>query len=190
MLKHLLKRIALTLIFAFCLLPSVHAQKQTIDTIHKVQKAPVPYPDPKKAMLYSIVLPGLGQAYNKSWWKIPVIYAGLGTCAYFAITNGKQYNNFHNALIDLGNHKVDQLNSIYLAGDLVNGENYYKRYRDLSYIAAAFVYLLNIVDANVDAQLHNFDVSDNISFRFTPQLNMDMTGRYIMQPGFCFIKKF
>ncbi len=180
----------LIFLFTLCLLPPTHAQKQTTDTIPKVKKTHVPYPDPKKALLYSLVLPGLGQAYNKSWWKIPVIYAGLGTCAYFAITNGKQYNDFRNALTDLNNGKVDPLNSIYLAGDLVNGETYYKRYLDLSYIAAAFIYMLNIVDANVDAQLHNFDVSDNISFRFAPQFNMDMTGRYVMQPGFCFIKKF
>jgi hypothetical protein len=142
--------------------------------------------DPKTAMICSAVIPGLGQALNKKYWKVPIVYAGLGAMAYFIITNQQSYNQFLGALKD----STNSLNKIYTKTDLVNGENYYARYRNLSIIGAAFIYMLNIIDANVDAQMRRFDVSDNLSFHFTPSLTPTPTGGYTFQPGFTFIKRF
>lgn len=185
MLRHFPGKFIFCFLIAFSSLQYLHAQK-VVDTVPKVKH---PYPDPHVAMLSSIIVPGLGQFYNKRWWKAGIIYAGLGTCAYFAITNQQMYSQAHNALIDIDNGKPNPYPD-YTATDLFSIENYYSRNRDISYIAAAFIYILNIVDANVDAQLHNFDISDNISLHFTPLFYTDITGRSTLQPGFSLTKRF
>ena len=158
-----------------------------IDTAKKVSFwKKMAYPNPKVAMICSAVIPGLGQAYNHKYWKIPIVYVGLGAMAYFIYTNQQQYHQFITALKD----STQPLNKIYTKTDLVNGENFYARYRNLSIIGAAFIYMLQIVDANVDAQMHTFDVSDNLSFHFTPNLVPTSTGSYTFEPGFTFIKRF
>jgi hypothetical protein len=186
--RHLTNKFFLCFLIVLCSLQYSNGQK-VADTVPKVKH---PYPDPKVAMLSSIIVPGLGQFYNKRWWKVGIIYAGLGTCAYFAVTNQQQYAKYHQLLVnsDKGIPNPDPTTNVYTASDLFTIENYYGRNRDISYIAAAFIYILNIVDANVDAQLHNFDVSDNISFRFKPQFYVDMSGRSNFQPVFCLTKRF
>lgn len=144
------------------------------------------YPNSTVAMVCSAVIPGLGQAYNKKYWKIPIVYAGLGTLGYFIVTNQQQYNIYIHAL----NHSNDPLNQIYSPSDLVARETYFARYRNISIIGAAFVYLLNIIDANVDAQLQKFDVSDNISFHFSPIMSPIPTAGFNFQPGVSFAFKF
>ena len=207
--KLLQKVFILPLIFVFALLPQ--AKAQTKDSITKVTKDSAvatlhnkdtvtkkkftltklefwkghPYPYPKLAMLCSIVLPGLGQAYNKTYWKIPVIYAGLGTMAYFIIWNNNQYQNYNSALKLRNNGGIDQYYNIYSASDLVSIESYYNRDFWLSVMGASLIYILNIVDANVDAQLHSFDVSDNISLNILP-----LVSPYGFQPTFCLVKRF
>ncbi len=209
--KLLQKVIILPLVFALALLPRAKAQtkdsatairkdttvatSKSIDTASK-KKFTLnslafwkghPYPYPKLAMICSIVIPGLGQAYNKKYWKIPIIYAGLGTMAYFAITNQQQYTIYNNALKQRTGSppQVDQFYNIYSTDALISIENYWSRYRNLSIIGAAFIYMLNIVDANVDAQLHSFDVSNNISLNVLPLLSP-----YGFQPTLCLVKRF
>jgi hypothetical protein len=128
---------------------------------------------PKLAVLLSTVVPGLGQAYNKKYWKIPIIYAGLGYCVYMTRRDNKLYNNFKKSYLELYNSgKPDSI--IYLYGveytlnGLESGKNYYRRYRDLFVIFTSGIYLMNIIDANVDAQLFDFDISDDISLRIVP----------------------
>lgn len=189
--KTLQKSFIVLLVFASGFIQTACAQKSTAtDTTLSIRK-PHPYPNPTKAMIYSAILPGAGQLYNKKWWKVPIIYAGLGTCAYFAITNNQQYNIYHNALVQRDNGQIDQFNNIYTNNDLVSIYTYYNRYMWFSILAGTFVYILNVVDANVDAQMHGFDVSDNLSFKVTPLFNSDyITGRMGVVSGFSLVKRF
>jgi len=194
--KRLLKRFILSLVFALGLIHIAGAQKSHFSLFKPkdtslVMRKPHPYPDPHKAMLLSVAFPGLGQIYNKKYWKLPIIYAGLGVLTYFAIYDGEQYNIYHSALVKRDNGQIDQFNGIYTNDDLVSIYDYWNRYMWLSIIGGTFIYILNIVDANVDAQLHGFDVSNNLSFNVTPLFNTDyMTGRMSIQPGFSLVKRF
>jgi len=135
-----------------------------------------PKHSPKKAFLYSLVCPGLGQAYNHKYWKIPIIYAGLGTFAYFIVFNQQQYNIYQGALKIRDNGGMDQFYNIYTPDDLVSARDYYHHNRDLSVIGAAVFYTLNVVDAVVDAHLFSFNVDNDISVHFAPQVNTYATG--------------
>ncbi len=134
---------------------------------------------PKAASLMSAVLPGLGQAYNRKYWKIPIIYAGLAGLTYSVVENNKKFNRFREAYIlraDLDSNTID----IYDA-QLINGEEkyseaqlqyfkeLYRKRRDLSIIFTAALYLLNIIDATVDAHFFTYDISDDLSLNFQPE---------------------
>ncbi len=129
---------------------------------------------PKKAALYSALLPGLGQAYNKKYWKIPIVYAVGGLMGYFIIDNNRQYKRYKNAYatrLDGDETTIDAFVDTYSDEDLRLLKNYYRRNRDLSYIVAGMVYVLNIVDASVDAHLFYFNVNDDLSLKISPAFN-------------------
>jgi hypothetical protein len=132
---------------------------------------------PAVAMLFSTCIPGLGQAYNKKYWKIPLVYASVGTTIYFYNYNNKLYRDYKRAYIN----KTDTLKStidIYPKNDatwLLEQVKDFRKYRDLNVILGTLFYTLNIVDAYVDAQLINFDVSDNLSMNIAPALNFNTT---------------
>lgn len=147
------------------------------------------YPEehsPKAAAISSAILPGLGQAYNKKYWKIPIVYAGLATAGYFIYYNYTIYNNFRTAyILQTDGDSTTNLSSFdvwYITGKqtinlsgyessaLQTVQNQYRNYTDLSVIIAAGIYALNILDAVVDAHFYNFDVSDNLSFNVKPYL--------------------
>lgn len=128
---------------------------------------------PRKASIYSAVLPGAGQAYNKKYWKIPVIYAGFGVLGYFVKTNNEEYKIYKEAYkfrLDGDESTVDQFVGIYADQDLVTLKNFYRRNRDLSIIGMSVLYILNIIDASVDAHLFHFNVSDDLSLQIEPAL--------------------
>lgn len=129
---------------------------------------------PRKASLYSI-LPGAGQLYNKKYWKIPIIYAGIGTSLYAAKKNNDNYLTYLNALNSRSDNEgeTDQFEN-YSDSQLITIKNYYRKNRDLSYIIAVGIYLFSIVDATVDAHLFNFNVSDDLSLHIAPPINMEM----------------
>jgi hypothetical protein len=128
----------------------------------------------RKATLYSMALPGLGQAYNHKYWKIPVIYAGFGTLAYFIHANNKKYMDFKEAykykagdstsIKPVGNPYVDK----YDASQLLEGQNYYRRNLEVSIMFTAVLYILNVVDAAVDAHFFDYNVSDDLTMRIDP----------------------
>lgn len=125
-----------------------------------------------RAALYSALLPGAGQAYNKKYWKIPIIYAGFGTLYYFIHSNNSDYKEFNNALIarnDNDSNTVDPYPNL-TDDDLRVRKDYYRRNRDFCYILTGILYTLNIIDAYVDSQLLDFDVSDNLSMHTTPAI--------------------
>ncbi len=125
-------------------------------------------------MIFSACVPGLGQVYNKKYWKVPVIYATIGTTIYFFDANNKKYLEYKRAYIaktDKDSTTID-LFPYLTESVLQEDEKYFRHYRDLSMILTGLFYTLNIVDAYVDAQLTTFDVSDNLSMRITPALNL------------------
>lgn len=138
----------------------------------KSQDSLVKQHSPKLAATLSAVVPGLGQAYNKKYWKIPVIYAGMGTLIYLTYRNNKYYQDFKNAYKELSQTNPNgfyyMYNTTFTLSGLDAGKNYYRRYRDMYAIFTVGAYFLNIIDATVDAYLFDFDVSDNLALRIQP----------------------
>lgn len=120
---------------------------------------------PAKAAFFSAVLPGLGQAYNKKYWKIPLVYGALGTSIYFYVDNNKKYHQYRDAYKSrLEGYVTDDL--AFLDNNrLIAGQKFYQRNRDLSALVTIAFYALNILDANVDAALIQFNVDENLSVR-------------------------
>lgn len=146
-----------------------------------VESAPkdlsVRFHDPKKATIMSAVLPGLGQVYNKKWWKVPIIYGGFAAAGYYLkdnLDNIDYYTGAYRAATD--DDPATQNPTDFAPTQLADIVDQYKRWRDLSYIAIAAIYILNVVDANVDAHLFYFDVSEDISFHVQPYLSPSFAG--------------
>jgi hypothetical protein len=121
---------------------------------------------PSKAAFYSAVLPGLGQAYNKKYWKIPIVYAAIGTGVYFYVDNNKQYNRVREAYKRrLAGFEDDEFQDRLTNDGLREAQKSFRRNKELSILITVGLYALNIVDANVDAHLLQFNVDDNLSFK-------------------------
>jgi len=126
---------------------------------------------PKKATLYSAILPGLGQGYNKKYWKIPVIYALGGTTAYLMAYNNIKFKTYRSALrlrYDNDNTNDDIELPDYSDNDLLVQMDSYHKKRDLFALIGVGIYVLNIVDATVDANLFYFNVSDDLTLHISP----------------------
>jgi len=120
---------------------------------------------PSKAAFYSAIVPGLGQAYNKKYWKIPIVYGAIGTSLYFYISNNKKYHKYRDAYKHrLAGFEDDEFQYLDDAR-LIQAQRFYQRNRDLSLLLSVGFYILNIVDANVDAHLLQFNVSDKLSLQ-------------------------
>jgi hypothetical protein len=153
---------------------AVSAKAQLSDTTQIKSKAEIKAKhSPKRAALYSAIVPGLGQAYNKKYWKIPVIYVGFGALAYSFNYNQSRFVKYRTAYkyrIDGDSNTVDNFVGVYSDDNLNTLQKYYHRYRDLTVIGVAVLYVLNVVDASVDAHLFSFDVSDNLSMNIQPAI--------------------
>jgi hypothetical protein len=125
---------------------------------------------PKKIGLYSAILPGFGQFKNKQYWKIPIIYIGVGVAAYSLYSNKKEYDNFRTEYAARYNGKKNVIDGlgVYTTDQLQEGMNYYQSNLDLTYVLAGVGYALQIIDAVVFAHLKGFDVSEDISLRWKP----------------------
>lgn len=165
---------------------SLYSQNNSIDSLQykKVAIDTVKLHSPKTAAMYSAILPGLGQAYNKKYWKIPLVYAGFGTIGYFIGWNNRNYKTYKIAYSDFTD-TIPQTNS-YLkiippGYDLENSthkqnfktglyrqQEYFRRNRDLLIISMIGFYGLNIIDASVDAHFFDFDISDDLSMNWQP----------------------
>lgn len=140
------------------------AQKTTNDSIASES----PTHSELKASIYSAVVPGMGQVYNRKIWKLPIIYAGIGSLGYFAYDNHQEFLRFRKAYFDRQDDLGDEFEGILSDDALINEMDRFRRYRDLNLIAAFLVYVLQILDANVDASLYDFDVSDDLSLKIAP----------------------
>jgi hypothetical protein len=147
---------------------------QTLDSIYRIVEGDLPVLDtqqvevrepksPTRALMYALVLPGLGQAYNEKYWKMPIVWAALGGIGYTIIYNtGKYEEATINFILDESSD-----NERILKG--------WKRNMELSYIVAALIYGLQILDAYVDANLYSWDVNENLSLGISPSLQPMMT---------------
>ncbi|WP_337967254.1 DUF5683 domain-containing protein [uncultured Flavobacterium sp.] len=120
---------------------------------------------PAKAAFYSAILPGLGQAYNKKYWKIPLVYGAIGTSLYFYIDNNKKYHDYRDAYKRRLEGYNDDDYKFLDNSRLIAGQKFYQRNRDLSALFVVAFYVLNIIDANVDAALIQFNVNERLSMR-------------------------
>ena len=132
--------------------------------------------NPTRAFLYSFVLPGLGQAYNTKYWKIPVVYSALGGVAFLFNYNNKQFNRYLTGLDELLRNKSDSTYAITIFTDnpeietIKQYKDKFRRNRDLSAVIFIAVYVLNFIDATVDAHLYDFDISNDLSFKIKPEI--------------------
>ncbi len=130
-----------------------------------------PFLTPKKIGLFSAIVPGLGQFYNKQYWKVGVIYAGVGVAVYFVSDNLKNYNDFRRLYAAYqSNNKSITDNARYSASEAKGLQDYYRRNLDLTVLLSALGYTLQVVDAVVFAHLKNFDISEDITLRARPVL--------------------
>lgn len=121
---------------------------------------------PSKAAFYSAILPGLGQAYNGKYWKIPIVYAAIGTGIYFYIDNNKQYNRVRDAYKRrLAGFSDDEFQNRLTDDGLREAQKNYRRNKELSLLVTFGLYALNIIDANVDAHLLQYNINDDLSLR-------------------------
>lgn len=125
------------------------------------------HPLPARASLYSALLPGLGQAYNGDYWKIPIFYGGFVVSGYCWAFNQKQYIRYKNMYIEAAAEGSTYQGNLSL-DNMIWYRNKFRRFRDYSIIATALIYVLNIIDANVFAHFNDFDISDDITFKVEP----------------------
>lgn len=145
-------------------------------------------PDSNKSLWMAMVLPGAGQIYNRKYWKLPIIYGGFVGCAYALTWNTKMYNDYSQAYQDIMSDNpnndsykdfippyVDiESNLEYYQNTFKNAKDIYRRQRDLSIFAFIGVYLLSVIDAYVDAELSDFDISKDLSLKLEPTLFNDV----------------
>ena len=154
-------------------------------------------PDAIKAVWLGAIFPGAGQMYNKSYWKLPIVYGAFMGCGYAIQFNNNRYTNYKTAFIDLYNDiqagtVTEDASKSYIAvmpdgydmtrvggesqwlSTLQNQQNVYRRYRDYSILATVLVYALSLIDAYVDAQLFDYDISPDLSLNIEPQIYYDL----------------
>jgi hypothetical protein len=186
------KIFSLILILLFLVKPfSAASQDSVAPGISKSQV--VQEHSPKKATLYSAVLPGLGQAYNHKYWKIPIVYAGFATTVYFINYNTGYYKDFRDAYTYKSNgasgDPPNDYAKTYSSDQLLTYREYFRRNLEISYIVTGVWYILNIVDATVDAHFFNYNISDDLSIQLKPAVTPGIR-RDSFNPGFSVALKF
>lgn len=153
------------------------------------KKAPIPtqknwIPNPAKAAWMAAIIPGGGQIYNRKYWKLPIIYGGFVGCAYALTWNSNMYADYKQAYIDIMDNNPSTksyMDYLPVGYDITGQEeqykqifkkrkDFYRRNRDLSIFAFVGVYLLSVIDAYVDAELSNFDISKDLGLRIEPTI--------------------
>ena len=137
-----------------------------------------PIQSPRKAAILSATLPGLGQVYNKKYWKIPIIYAGLLTSVYYINDNNVEYKRYKNAYLRRLDNNPDNDDFVgeYSSGDLLILKDFYRKNREVSILCFIGTYIINVLDASVDAHLFDYDISEDISLQITPTSTANFNG--------------
>ncbi len=168
-------------------------------------------PDPKRAVLMALI-PGLGQIYNRKYWKLPIVYGGLMGCIYAVTWNNRNYKDYYQAYYDIMDdaqypgrsaseyHQSwqdflsdtadpeDYVSSTYFQEVLKNRKDRFRRYRDMSIFITIGVYAVSIIDAYVDAQLFDFDISPDLSLHWGPEVSPAIRNNPSMYGVNCSIK--
>jgi hypothetical protein len=173
---------------------AVRAQQIKIlnDSLQVTAPIPKVVRSPKKASIYAALFPGLGQIYNRKYWKLPIVYGGYAGLIYVLGWNNNNYKDFFQGyriitqytstatmkpeerkfldnLIKNPSISLDNPSTFkYISAQLQSGKDYYRRNRDLTIIGIAALHILSIIDASVDANLFDFDISDDLSMRVEP----------------------
>ena len=132
------------------------------DSIKKTEINPLA---PAKAAFYSALVPGLGQVYNKKYWKVPLVYGALGTTIYFYMTNNKLYHEYRDAYKQRLQGYTDDKYSYLDNSRLIEAQKFYEKNKDLAALLTGLFYVLNIVDANIDAHLMQFNVNEKLTIK-------------------------
>lgn len=158
-------------IFLVCFPYSIFGQSDSlyVEGGESIQKVDLMAHSPKKAALYSL-FPGGGQIYNKKYWKIPIIYAGLGVSAYFMVWNHNEFKSYKEEAINRYNYGITENYPELSDEQVLEAKEYYENNRNISFLVLLLVYFLNIVDATVDAHFFEYDVSPDVSFRAEPYI--------------------
>ncbi|MEM9051516.1 MAG: DUF5683 domain-containing protein [Bacteroidota bacterium] len=175
---------AIVVVSSFCITQVSYSQSDSTDVVIDVERGEiegeaeaaettsetlVKLHNPKKATIMSAVLPGLGQIYNKKYWKVPIIYGGFAVAGWYLQDNIKQIDFYKDAFIAETDDDPGTINDTgFTSTQLDDLISQYKTWRDLSYIAIGAIYVLNIIDANVDAHLFYFDVGEDLSMNIQP----------------------
>jgi hypothetical protein len=173
-----------TFFLLFFALFSFASHSQVNDTLkaqaQKVEEAPVLTNQPhsvSRATWLAVALPSAGQFYNGKYWKMPIVYAGLGVCTYLAIDNNRLYRQYLDAFfLRIDSTQTDQYVGIYQTNQLIVLQNTFRKWRDLAIIIGGVIYALQIVDAHVDAHLYYYDIDDNLALKIEPALLNTMVG--------------
>lgn len=172
-----------SLLFSFVAISQNNDSGENIVIVDSIIKKPMDPLRPSKAAFYSAILPGLGQAYNKKYWKIPIVYAALGTGIYFYTDNNKVYKRYRGAYKRrLAGFTDDEfwgetsegipLSSPNISNDgLIRAQRTLRRNKEISLLVTIGIYALNIIDANVDAHLLQYNVDDNLAIK--PHFNFN-----------------
>lgn len=167
-------------------------------TKEQITTKPTFKPIPKKAVIYSAIFPGLGQIYNRKYWKLPIIYGGIIGLSYGISWNGQYYNDYKNAYRGIavedprGNFdkwkdmanlpsgtNIDDISDSYIErykSQFKRKKDFYRRNRDLCIIGIVAVYAVSMIDAYVDAQLFDFDISPDLSMKVEPVMMQSTVG--------------
>ena len=160
--------------------PVLKESEVPADSLKKEINQKIWVPNPTKATWLALVIPGGGQIYNRKYWKLPIFYGGFAGCAYALTWNSKMYKDYSTAYKDAmnGNMQSSSITDLLPPGykisetqlkDLLRKrKDTYRRYRDLSIFAFIGVYLLSVIDAYVDAELSNFDITPDLSMKVEP----------------------
>lgn len=145
------------------------------------------YPNPKKALLLSFAVPSGGQIYNKRWWKLPLVYGGIAGTIYAIDFNSNAYKVFRDAYIaELAGEPHRYSGTSLDAGDLKRLRDVYDKNRQLSYIGFVAVYMIQGAEAFVDAHLRTFDVTEDLSLKIAPVMELTPFNEPILGVGFTF----
>ena len=140
-------------------------------------------PDPQRALWLALVLPGAGQIYNRKYWKLPIFYGGFIGCLYALSWNNTMYKDYSQAFLDISDNdpgtasynrflhlgvEITETNKSRYTELFKSRKDKYRRWRDMSIIAMVAVYALSVIDAYVDAELSEFDISKDLSLRVQP----------------------
>lgn len=131
---------------------------------------------PRKAALFSALLPGAGQVYNRKFWKVPIVWGAIGVTYYYGRFNHDKYLMYRDAYLAITDGDpgtVDPFNGEFPASFVEQNVDFHRRYRDMSYIGFGLMYILNIVDASIDGHFVRFDVGDDLEVAFAPSYQFD-----------------